>query len=294
MRDSSRLGPARAHMANLESKMKRISPGSAVRVGSIWVPEEQLPQVLAPYTKLVFCLTSSDDHPYSLRGSATGLRFQGQHLLFCCAHQIAEQSPRNVVIPVDKTGRKLVSGTRIIRLNELPEIAGEEVVDVCAIYFDPADYGEPQLERGFFDIKGADLWDLEPHTTFLAYGYPTSLREYGTDDINGALSDIKVKMTATAGRYHHRSSAAGLHAIALERSATYSSDGLSGGAVFHLGEDAAGFYCGFAGIVVRGSDTSNIIYFMDHRLIRQFFLFNQGWKPRDTNSPLVDLNSPPG
>jgi hypothetical protein len=141
-------------MANFDhSKMKRISPGSAVRVGSIWVPDEQLPQVLAPYTKLVFCLTSSDDHPYSLRGSATGLRFQGQHLLFCCAHQIAETLPRNVVIPVDKTGRKLVSGTRIMGLNELPEIAGEEVVDVCAIYFDPADYGEPQLEGGFFVSK---------------------------------------------------------------------------------------------------------------------------------------------
>ena len=34
-------------------------------------------------------------------------------------------------------------------LNELPEFAAEEVVDVCAMHFDPADYGEPQLEKGF-------------------------------------------------------------------------------------------------------------------------------------------------
>jgi hypothetical protein len=256
--------------------LKRIGAGESVRVGSIWVPVEKLPEVLAPFTKLLFCLTGSDDHPYSLRGSATGLKFQGQHLLFCCAHQIADRSPGDVVIPVDKLGRKLVSGTRIIRLNELPEFAAEEVVDVCAMHFDPADYGEPQLENGFFDMKGVDVWTGEPQTTFLVYGYPTSMRELGIDDVSGALNDIRVKMTATAASYSHASFAAGVHAITLERSGIYSSDGLSGGAVFHLAEDARGFYCGFAGIVLRGSDCSNVIHFMDPRLIRQFFLFNQG------------------
>jgi hypothetical protein len=262
---------AKANLAN----MKRIGPGSSVRVGSIWVPVAQLPYVLAPFTKLLFCLTGSDAHPYSLRGSATGLKFQGQHLLFCCAHQIADRLPGDVVVPVDKSGRELVSGTRLIRLNELPEFEGEEAVDVCAMHFQPADYSEPQLERGFFDIKGADIWNGEPDTTFLVYGYPTQLRNLGVDDISGALNDIKVKMTATAGHYSHQSLAAGVHGITLERSGAYSSDGLSGGAVFHLAEDARGFYCGFAGIVLRGSDTSNIIHFMDTRLIRQFFRYNE-------------------
>jgi hypothetical protein len=256
--------------------MKRIGVGASIRVGSLWWPVNQLPNVLAPFTKLLFCLTGSEEHPYSLRGSATGLKFQGQHLLFCCAHQIADRSPGDVVVPVDKRGRKLVSGTRFIRLNELPEFAGEEVVDVCAMHFKPDDYGEPQLAGGFFDIKGADVWNGEPNTTFLVYGYPSGLRQYGIDDVSGALNDLKVKMTATAGHYGHQTSATGLHAITLERSSPYSSDGLSGGAVFHLGEDAAGFYCGFAGIVLRGSDTSNIVHFMDPRLIRQFFVYNQG------------------
>jgi hypothetical protein len=201
---------------------KLIKPGSSVRVGALWVPVEQLPQVLAPFTKLLFCLTGSVEHPYSLRGSATGLKYQGQHLLFCCAHQIAECAPSEVVIPVDKRGRKLVSGRRFIGLNELPEFAGEEVLDVCAMQFDPADYGEPQFEWGFFDIKGADLWSREPETTFLVYGYPTHLRQLGIDDLSGALNDIKVKMTATAGHYSHASSAAGVHAIILDRSGSYS------------------------------------------------------------------------
>jgi hypothetical protein len=193
--------------------------------------------VLAPFTKLLFCLNRSADHPYSLRGSATGLKLQGQHLLFCCTHQVADRAPRDVVVPVDKSGRKLVSGTRFIRLNELPEFAGEEIVDVCAMQFCPANYNEPCLERGFFDIRGADIWNGEPDTTFLVYGYPTQLRELGVDEVTGALNDIKVKMTATAGRYSHPSSASGVHAITLERAGTYSSDGLSAGAV----EATAGF-----------------------------------------------------
>ncbi|MGJ4908854.1 hypothetical protein [Bradyrhizobium sp. HKCCYLS2033] len=255
------------------SSLKRVKPGQMIRVGSVWMPIDSLPQVLARFTKLLFCLTGSEDHPYSLRGSATGLKFRGQHLLFCCLHQIADHSPDEIVVPVDKRGRKLVSGTSFIRVNDLPEFADQEVPDVCAMYFNPPDYGEPLLEGGFFDIKGADVWGGETETTFLVYGYPTSLRSLGIDDLTGALDDIKVKMTATAAEYDRASSASGVHALALKRTGTYSSDGLSGGAVFHLAEDARGLYCGFAGIVLRGSDTSNIIHFMGPSLIRHFFDF---------------------
>jgi hypothetical protein len=250
------------------------------------MPVKRLPEVLAPFTKLLFCLTGSEDHPYSLRGSATGLRFQGRYLLFCCVHQIADRSPREVVVPVDKRGRHLVSGTAFIRLNDLPEFEGEEILDVCAMHFDPTNYDGLHLARGFFDIKGGDVWNGESETTFLVYGYPTSWRELGVDDVTGTLNDIKVKMTATAAKYA-ASSASGVHALALERTGSYSSDGLSGGAVFHLGEDARGFYCGFAGIVLRGSDTSNIIH-LDPQLIRHFFGDKAVHKPA-LPSPLVPL-----
>jgi hypothetical protein len=261
-------------MVSDNSKLKRIPPRSSVRVGEIRVPVEALPQALAPFTKLVFCLTGSDDHPYSLRGSATGLKYQRHHLLFCCHHQISDCSPATVVVPVDRHGSKLVSGTSFIRINHLPEFAGEEFTDVCAMHFNPVDYGEPALERGFFDIRGSDIWNGEPETTFLVYGYPTDLRKLGVDEVSGALSDIKVRMMATAGHYSHASSAVGVHAITLERSSVQSSDGLSGGTVFHLGEDARGFYCGFAGIVLRGSAASNVIHFMDAQLTRHFFRYN--------------------
>ena len=162
-----------------DNRIKRIGADASIRIGSLWMPVKRLPEVLAPFTKLLFCLTGSEDHPYSLRGSATGLRFQGQYLLFCCVHQIADRSPREVVVPVDKRGRHLVSGTAFIRLNDLPEFEGEEILDVCAMHFDPANYDGLHLARGFFDIKGGDVWNGESETTFLIYGYPTSWRELG-------------------------------------------------------------------------------------------------------------------
>src|ERR1700688_2966093 len=112
----------------------------------------------------------------------------------------------------------------------------------------PAKYGPPQINLGFFDIKGADVWRGDPQTTFLVFGYPTSLRSVEIDDINGALAGLKVKMIATSATYDQTSRAAGLHAIKLQRSGDYTSDGLSGGTVYHVGEDAQGFYCGFAGL----------------------------------------------
>jgi hypothetical protein len=56
----------------------------------------------------------------------------------------------------------------------------------------------------------------------------------------------------------------------MMRTGDYSSDGLSGGPVFHLGQDAQGFYCGFASVILRGSESSDMIHFLDVRLMLQF------------------------
>jgi hypothetical protein len=181
--------------------LKKIGANAVIRIGSVLVPVDRLAESLARFTKLVFCLTDSTAHPYSFRGSATALKHKSQPLLFCCNHQIADAAPNDVVIPVDKQGLILVSGSRFVRLSARPDLAGEEMLDVCAMHFDPANYGETGLERGFFDIKGADVWSGEPQTTFLVFGYPTNLRNLLIDDISGALTEIKVKMTVTSARY---------------------------------------------------------------------------------------------
>jgi len=74
--------------------IKKVPSDASIRIKSIWFPVRNLPAAQARHTKLVLCLTGSDDHPCSLRGSATGLKFQDRHLLFCCGHQIANIEQR--------------------------------------------------------------------------------------------------------------------------------------------------------------------------------------------------------
>jgi hypothetical protein len=265
--------------------MKRMPTDASVRIGSIWVPVRNLSAALARHTKLVFCLTGSEDHPYSIRGSATGLKLRDRHLLFCCGHQIAGVEPRDVVIPLDKTGRTLISGQRMVKLDhQIEQLQGEEILDVVAMHFDPAKYDPSPTDLGFFDIKGADVWNGDPQTTFLIFGYPTSLRSVDVDDVSGALSGLQVKMIVASATYDYASQASGLHAIRLQRSGDYSSDGLSGGTVYHLGEDAQGFYCGFAGLVVRGGETSDLLHFLDPRAIYPFFN-HQEWLSQNERGP---------
>jgi hypothetical protein len=105
---------------------------------------------------------------------------------------------------------------------------------------------------------------------FIIYGYPTSLRDLEYAEPSYALSHIKVKQVVTAARYVRPSHALGVHVLAMQGIGNYSSDGLSGGPVFQLGRDAQGFFCGFAGVVLRGSDSSKLVHFLDTKILMQF------------------------
>ena len=114
------------------------------------------------------------------------------------------------------------------------------------------------------------MWHGDREPTFIIYGYPTSLREFEFAEPTYALSHIKVLQTVIAARYLRPSQALGVHALEMQRTGSHSSDGLSGGPVFQLGQDAQGFFCGFAGLVIRGSDKSEILHFIDGKLLMQF------------------------
>jgi len=46
--------------------------------------------------------------------------------------------PRNVVNPLDKEGRTLISGQQMVSLDHVQELLGEEILDLTAMRFDPA------------------------------------------------------------------------------------------------------------------------------------------------------------
>ncbi|MBV9530768.1 MAG: hypothetical protein JO283_06800 [Bradyrhizobium sp.] len=59
---------------------------------------------------------------------------------------------RNVVIPLDKEGRTLISGQQMVSLDHLQELLGEDILDLTAMRLDPAKYGPSPVELGFFEI----------------------------------------------------------------------------------------------------------------------------------------------
>jgi len=238
----------------------------SVRVGRVWIPGKQAEQTLARYAKLLFCLNHSVDHPYSLLGSATAIRWKTQCLLFCCHHQIRNYEPGDVVIPTDKMGEILISGSAMVWREPDNANSGEEYLDIRAMKFDPANYGMANLELSFFDLYDVDCWKRELGANFFLFGYPTSLR-----DVDYDKPHINVQQIVTSARYIGRSNAEGVHRIEMNRTKGFSSDGLSGGPVFHLARDASGFFIGFAGVILRGSDTSDIIHVIEAAQILKFF-----------------------
>jgi hypothetical protein len=243
----------------------------SVRVGKLWVPAGQLGPALSRFTRLVFCLTRNVEHPYALRGSATGLRWQGHHLAFYCKHQIQGFDRGDVVLPLDQEGKVLVSGSTFVEMIPSAENSGEEFGDICAMHFKPEDYRNTSVDRAFFDLIEADNWHGDKESAFLVYGYPTSLRNLEYAEPTYVLSNVRVTQIVTTGKYVRASNAMGVHIIEMQRrTGNYSADGLSGGPVFQLGEDAQGFYCGFAGVILRGSDTSNLLHFLEARVLMQF------------------------
>jgi hypothetical protein len=186
-------------------------------------------------------------------------------MLFWCSHQTVGYQPNEVVVPLDNEGKLLVSGSTFVQMVPTVSSADEEFFDLCGMHYVPENYGDVNVERGFFDLIAADAWSGDPDSTFMLFGYPTSLRRVDYDS-----PSIAVRQIVTSAKYQSASNAASVHTIEMGRTGNYSSDELSRAPVFHLGQDAQGFYCGFAGIVLRGSESSNSIHFLDVRVMLQF------------------------
>ena len=106
---------------------------SAIRVGKLWVPGRHTETVLANYTKQTFCLTGHALCPYSFLGSATAVRF-GDEGTFSCGVDTKqkEHAPNDVTIPIEG-GKTLVSGSRLLFVNDDESSADEEFKDLHAI-----------------------------------------------------------------------------------------------------------------------------------------------------------------
>jgi hypothetical protein len=236
---------------------------SAVRIGTIWIPSRQVEATLARYTKQLFCLTHVDDFPYAFLGSATGIRFGSKCYLVWCRHQTRQYKPDDVTIPVED-GKMLISGSRFLYVEPDNSNDGEDFTDLCAMEFQPENYGIPNLDASFFSLNEGDCWRGNADAQFFLYGFPTTLR-----NVDYEVPHVHVCQVTTSGRYIRSTKARALHCIEMTRTARFSADGLSGGAVYHLAKDSNGYFVGLAGTIMRGGEASNYIHFLDVRFLME-------------------------
>jgi hypothetical protein len=234
---------------------------SAVRIGTIWVPGRQVETTLARYTKQLFCLTHHDTCPYAFLGSASGIRFGSKCYLVWCRHQTREYPPNDVTIPIED-GKTLISGSRFLYVEPAPSNDGEDFTDLCAMEFEQEKYGVANLDASFFRLNEADCWQGDADAQFFLYGFPTALRK-----VDYETPHVHVSQVTTSGRYVRATRARALHCIEMTRTKEFSSDGLSGGAVYHLTRGPNGYFVGLAGTIMRGSESSDYIHFLDVRFL---------------------------
>ena len=232
---------------------------SAVRIGKLWVPGRHTETVLANYTKQTFCLTGDEQYPYSFLGSATAVRFGDRFFLLWCRHQTKEFAPNDVTIPIEG-GKTLVSGSRLLFVNDDESSADEEYKDLYAMEFVPENYQSPNLEAAFFPLSEADVWKGNPDANFYLFGYPTQMRS-----VDYELPHVHVRQIVTTGEYAGLSQARYVHSLKITGKGTFTQDGMSGGPVYHIAKDGHGFFIGLVGIMVRGGNQR--IYFIDVRFV---------------------------
>jgi hypothetical protein len=234
---------------------------SAVRVGELWLPSKQVEPSLARFTQQLFCLTHHDEYPYAFLGSATGVRFKGRFFLVWCQHQTKGYQPDDVTIPIE-SGKTLISGSQFLFVRPDDSNKEEDYVDLCAMEFIPEKYSSPNLDTVFFSVKEDECWQGNTDAKFIVFGFPTESRivEYEKPHVH-------VSQVVTSARYDGKTSSQGLHRLEMTRTTSFSSDGLSGGPVYHLAKDSKGFFVGLAGTIMRGSATSDYLHFLDARVL---------------------------
>jgi hypothetical protein len=230
---------------------------TSVRIGDLIVPGKSVERVLQKYCKHPFIQSGDPKFPYQFFGSGVGIKVEGRHFVFCCGHQIDQFNPETVTIrsaPTDVT----ISGSRLIKPTLTDENRDADWVDVRAIEYEVDRYGIANLSQEFFAINGNNIWPSSDAGIFILYGYPTERQ-----DINYEIPHITARATTVKGRYDGASASPHVHRIKMDRKTIFDADGMSGGAVFYLGENTDGYFIGFAGMIMRGGARSDYIHFIE-------------------------------
>ncbi len=234
-----------------------------VRIGSLWYDPANVEHVLHRYCKHLFIHTGSTQFPYQFFGSGTAIKYGDRHFVFCCGHQIDTVSPDNVAIYI-KSENSTATASLLLRPNITADNSDTDWIDVRALEYIVKNYKIPNLSREFFSVDTDVSWPASSTGRFLLFGYPTERQ-----DVDYEEPHIRAHVVEVGAIYDGPSNSPHVHRVKMDRKIAFQADGMSGGPVFYLGRAAGSFFVGFAGIIIRGSATSEIIHFVDASFVGQ-------------------------
>lgn len=176
---------------------------SSVRVGRILVPPGAVEGTLYRYAKALVYLNTSEEFPYSIRGTMSGLRLGTRYFSIFCKHQIAEADPGKVgLFPRAAGGKFYICGGTFRDILLDGSNLDEEFIDVCGIEYVPDRFQIPNLSSEFFDVIPDDCWPSNSLGHLIAFGLPSNLQKFELDPSEGEtrLSHIKFSTVVVGGK----------------------------------------------------------------------------------------------
>jgi hypothetical protein len=237
---------------------------SSVSIGDIAVPASAVEQTIAPYCRQLIVHTHVEAFPYQLYGSATLIKYKNRHFALCTGHQADQFQPDDISIYIPST-EVIISASRLFIPDNKDFADDSDNFDVRIFEFETSNYTIPNLNYRFFPVRPQDRWKPESEIRLLAFGFPSILQ-----DVDYEFPRISASVVCATALYDGRTNAAFLHRLRMDREETVSSDGMSGGGVYFLGGSSGPFRIGFAGLILRGSDTSNYLHFLDSNRIIEY------------------------
>jgi hypothetical protein len=247
--------------------LERTRIARAVQIGSVWHEPDNVEDVLHRYCKHVFANTNDAEFPHAFPGSASAIRIAGRHFLFCCGHQIKDWKFDQIAFrPYNSNVTATGSSLAVPLVTE--DNADTDYIDARIFEYEVSKYKYSNLAHEFFPLDQSRIWpDNSQNLPLLVYGYPTELQNVDYDAPKIAAHAVEVMASYEGG-----TSSPHLHRIRMDRKRRFNADGMSGGPVFYIGREKNNFFVGWAGMIMRGSSTSDLLHFLSaHFLIEMAF-----------------------
>ena len=237
---------------------------TSISVQNLFVPVSALQSRLSIFCQNLVVYTHVPGYEIQLIGSAAGMNYRGHKLLICTKHQIKGKTAEDVGIILTGKNKYISSAGFAHYLTQTRPLASD-AQDLYVFDFAQQAVGHPDLGQRFFRLRTGDfLSDEHDVVAYIAYGSPFSDQKYDVVDAN----HIGMVTRSIICEPRRQPSDLALSACEPVSPIDFDPNGLSGGPVFAVVVEGAGFVLKFAGIINRAGSTR--IHFIKASVVQRF------------------------